>query len=249
MPGMDTPPQPLNPILLLPRDTCYQLVHTLRGMLPPPVTDTPEDLTRRDNAAIAHVACLMPVNADEADLATQYVATNACAMDCLRLAQEHRGDAKLFLRFSARATTMMRQARATRTLLLRVQAERRNLEADSAAADHAARTEHCAIGQMTDALGGVQPAAMAEPPRPPPPAPQPQAKEPATDPTAQAEQYAAIYPQLAERIPTLDSLSGTVLAGLNNKPGHDGASAVISSNGESYQTTPDRLADRDTRRQ
>ena len=146
MPGMDTSPQPPNPILLLPRDTCYQLVHTLRGMLPPPVTDTPEDLGRRDNAAIAQVACLMPVNADEANLAAEYVATNACAMDCLRLAQEHRGDAEFFLRFSARATIMMRQSRATRTLLLSVQAERRKLEADSVAADHAARTEQCVDG-------------------------------------------------------------------------------------------------------
>ncbi|HXA25349.1 MAG TPA: hypothetical protein VNW90_23960 [Acetobacteraceae bacterium] len=110
----------------------------------------------------------MPVNADEADLAAHYVATNACAMDCLRLAQEHRSDAKFFLRFSARATTMMRQARATRTLLLRVQAERRKLEADSAAADRAAWTEHCTIGQMTDARGGVQPAAVGEPPQPSP---------------------------------------------------------------------------------
>lgn len=248
MPGMDTPPQPPNPILLLSRDTCYQLVHTLRGMLPPPVTDTPEDLARRDNAAIAHVACLMPVNADEADLATQYVATNACAMDCLRLAQEHRGDAKLFLRFSARATTMMRQARATRTLLLRVQAERGKLEADSAAADEAAWTKHCAIGQMTDALGGIQPVAMAEPPQPPPPVPQPQAEESAADPTAEAERYAVMYPQLAARIRALGNLSGTVMAGLNNKSGHDGASAVVSSNGESCQTTPDRLADGDMRR-
>jgi hypothetical protein len=81
------------------------------------------------------VACLMPVNADEADLAAHYVATNACAMDCLRLAQEHRG-----------------------------------------------------------------------------------------------------------------GMSGTVMAGLKNKPGHDGASAVVSRNGESCQTTPDRLADRDMRR-
>ena len=248
MPGLDTSPQPPNPILLLPRDTCYQLVHTLRGMLPPPVTDTPEDLGRRDNAAIAQVACLMPVNADEANLAAEYVATNACAMDCLRLAQEHRGDAEFFLRFSARATIMMRQSRATRTLLLSVQAERRKLEADSVAADHAARTEQCAIGLLTDALGGVRPAAMAEPPQPPPPAPQQQAEESAADSIAEAEQYAAIYPQLAERIRTLGSLSGTVMAGLNDKPGHDGASAVVSSNGESYQTTPDRLADRDMRR-
>jgi hypothetical protein len=70
---------------------------------------------------------------------------------------------------------MMRQARAIRTLLLRVQAERRKLEADSAAANGAAWTEHSAIGLMTDALGVVEPAAMAEPPQPPPPPPQPQA--------------------------------------------------------------------------
>jgi hypothetical protein len=190
----------------------------------------------------------MPVNADEADLAAQYVATNACAMDCLRLAQEHRGDAKFFLRFSARATAMMRQARATRTLLLRVQAERRELEADSAAADRAAWTEHCTIGHMTDARGGVQPAAMGEPPQPSPPAPQPPAEESAANPIAEAERYAVMYPQLAARIRALGNLSGTVMAGLKNKPGHDGASAVVSRNGESCQTTPDRLADRDMRR-
>jgi hypothetical protein len=34
-----------------------------------PVSDMPEDLARRDNAAIAHVASLRPVNADEANLA------------------------------------------------------------------------------------------------------------------------------------------------------------------------------------
>jgi hypothetical protein len=159
---MDAPPQPPSPILLLPTDTCYQLLHTLRGLLPPPVTDRPEDLTRRDNAATAHLAGLMPVNADEADLSAHYVATNACAIDCLRLAQEHRGDAKIFLRFSAQAAIMMRHARATRTLMLRVQAERRKVEADSVAADHAARTAQCAIGLMTDALGGVRPASMAQ---------------------------------------------------------------------------------------
>jgi hypothetical protein len=169
--------------------------------------------------------------------------------DCLRLAQEHRADAKFFLRFSVRATAMMRQARATRTLQRRVQAERRKLEADSVAADHAAQTEQCAIELLTDALGGVQPAAMAEPPQPSPPAPQPPAEESAADPIAKAERYAVIYPQLAERIGTLGGLSGTVMAGLNDKPGHDGASAVVSTNSEPCQTTPHRRADRDMRRQ
>jgi hypothetical protein len=90
IPGMDTPPQPHDPTALLLRDTYYQLVHTLRASLPPPVTDTPEDLARRDNAVIAQVACLLPVNADEAILAVQYVAANAGVLECLRLVQEHR---------------------------------------------------------------------------------------------------------------------------------------------------------------
>ncbi len=57
-------------------------------LLPPPITDTPEDLARRDNAAIAQVASLLPANADEATLAAQYVAAHAQAVDCLRLARK-----------------------------------------------------------------------------------------------------------------------------------------------------------------
>jgi hypothetical protein len=61
-------PEPPDLALLLPRDAYYQLVHSLRGLLPPPVTDTPEDEARRDNAAIAQVACLLPASAAEATL-------------------------------------------------------------------------------------------------------------------------------------------------------------------------------------
>ena len=68
---MDQPTPDLT--LQLPRDTYYQLVHTLCASLPPPVTDTPEDLARRDNAAIAQVASLLPANADEANLAVHLV--------------------------------------------------------------------------------------------------------------------------------------------------------------------------------
>ena len=69
-----THPEPPDLALLLPRDAYYQLVHSLRGLLPPPVTDTPEDEVRRDNAAIAQVACLLPANAAEATLGAQFVA-------------------------------------------------------------------------------------------------------------------------------------------------------------------------------
>ncbi len=201
---MDTASQPSNPAHDLARDTYYHLIHTLRGSLPPPVTDTPEDLARRDNAAIAHVASLLPVNADEANLAVQHVAANAAAMDCLRIAREYAtSDHAFFLKFNARAISMMRQARAARELLLRVQAERRAREADHAAADRAAWTEHCAIGLMTDALGTPPPPPMAEPPPPPPQQP---TEEPAADPIAEAEQYAIIYPQRAARIRILGGL-------------------------------------------
>ena len=53
-------------------------MHSLRGSLPPPVSATPEDLAHRDRAAIAQVACLLPANADEVELAAQYVAAFPC---------------------------------------------------------------------------------------------------------------------------------------------------------------------------
>ena len=52
---------------------------------------------------------------------------------------------------------MMREARGARSLLLRVQAAREKREADPAAADRAAWTEHCAIGLMAEALGRASP--------------------------------------------------------------------------------------------
>jgi hypothetical protein len=45
-----------DPTLVLPSSIYYQIVHTLGGLLPAPVTETPEALVHRDNAAIAH-AC------------------------------------------------------------------------------------------------------------------------------------------------------------------------------------------------
>jgi hypothetical protein len=75
--------------LQLPRDVYHQVIHTLRTALSP-ITDAPEDLVHRDNAAIAMVASLLPANADEVNLAAQYAAASAHAIECLRLAQGHR---------------------------------------------------------------------------------------------------------------------------------------------------------------
>src|SRR4051794_38089640 len=186
---MDTLPRPTDPTVLLLRGTCHQIAHTLHASLPPPVTDTQEDLARRDNAAIAHVASLLPITADEANLAAQYVTANSYAMDCLRLAGQHRGDASFFLKCNVRAATMMREARAIRALLQRVQAERRKLETDSAAAESAAWPEHRALGLMGDALGGGEPAAMAAARSPPEPT--------ATNPVRAEEKPVASTPGIA----------------------------------------------------
>ncbi len=208
---MDHPTPDLT--LQLPRDTYYQLVHTLCASLPPPVTDTPEDLARRDNAAIAQVASLLPANADEANLAVQYVATSAQAMVCLRVAREYAtADHAFFLKCSALAVGVMRQARGARSLLLRVQAARQKREADNAATDKAAWTEHCAIGLMADALGRTSTPATAEPPPPPPPMQTPmpmEAAAPQPDPAAEADQYALIYPRRAALIRSLGGLPAT----------------------------------------
>jgi hypothetical protein len=191
-------PRPEQPDLayLLPRDAYYHLIHTLRAALPPPVTDTPENRARRDNAAIAQVASLLPANAAESTLAAQYVAANARAMDCMRLAEDPGMPLGFVVKCRAQAIGLMRLSQGAMRLLLRIQAARQKTEADCVATDRAAWTEHCAAGLMAQALSGAPPAAMPEPPpprMPPPPVPE-------ADPIAEAEEYAVIYPQRAALI-------------------------------------------------
>jgi hypothetical protein len=196
------PPEPPDLSLLLPRSLYYQLVHSLCRSLPPPVEDTPEALAHRDNAAIAQVAAMLPANADEAELAAECAEARIHARDCQREAQAHRDDTAQFLKCHAQATSMLRQAQSARRRLQSLQAERCKREADAAAADRAAWTEHCAIGLMADALGRAPPA----PPPDPPAIPQPHLSEPPRDTAAEAEQYAQIYPQRAALIRRLGRL-------------------------------------------
>jgi len=185
-----TPEQP-DLAYLLPRDAYYHLVYTLRSSLPAPVPTTPESLIRRDNAAIAQVASLLPANASEATLAGQYVVANAHAIDCLQEAREPGIARELALKCRAQAASMMRQSQGAMRLLLRMQATRQKIEADSEATERAAWTEHCAVGLMAQALPGAPPAPVL--------VPEVQA-EAAADPIAEAEHYAALYPQRAALI-------------------------------------------------
>jgi hypothetical protein len=124
---------PADAAFILNRATYYQVTHTLRGLLPPPITDTPEDAARRDCAAIAHVASLLPATPDEANPAVQYVSASAQALDCQRLAREHEGDLRQMLQCFAQSARMMREAKSWRLALLHAQATRERREADDAA--------------------------------------------------------------------------------------------------------------------
>jgi hypothetical protein len=122
----------------------YQLVYTLTDLLPPPLDDTPEALITRNRAAIAKVAALLPVNANEADLAAQCIAARAQAEEVLRLLRHHAGDLGLVMRLNAQYGSMMRTSLSVHGRLMRVQALRQKREAIDGAANQDAWALHVA---------------------------------------------------------------------------------------------------------
>jgi hypothetical protein len=129
-----------------------QLVYTLTDLLPPPLDDAPEALHTRNLAAIAKVAALLPVNANEADLAAQCIATRAQAEDLLRLLRQHAGDIGLVLRLNAQYGSMVRTSLSVHARLMRVQALRQKREAMDGAANQDAWTLHVAERSMLEVL-------------------------------------------------------------------------------------------------
>jgi hypothetical protein len=116
----------------------YQLVYTLTGLLPPPLDDTQDALRARNLAAIAKVAALAPVNANEADLAAQCIA--------------------------AQYGSMVRTSLSVHARLMRVQALRHKREANEGAANQDAWVQHIAERSM---LGVVDPDAAKQQVAPP----------------------------------------------------------------------------------
>ncbi len=110
---------------------------------------------------MATVASLRPENAAEGRLAAQFVAAEAWALDCLRLAKDKRRDIEVAYRCRAQAMSMMREAKSSLRLLLRLQAARQKVEADAAAAERAAWAEHASAGMMAEALAAAPAARRA----------------------------------------------------------------------------------------
>jgi hypothetical protein len=138
------PPQAIDPTT----PNYYQLVYTLTGLLPPPLEDTPEALRARNNAAVAKVAALLPVNANEADLAAQCIAARAQAEDLLRLVRQNADDIQLMMRLNAQYSSMVRTSLSVHARLMRVQALRQKREAIEGAATEDAWVQHVAEQSM-----------------------------------------------------------------------------------------------------
>src|SRR4051794_31825154 len=149
-PPSDTP----NSLWHRSRAAFHDLVRVLGETLPPPLADTADSRRRRDHAAIAAVAALLPVNAAEANLAAQHVAANAQGMACLRLANDPGAEPAFALKCVAQAAGMMRQSQGALRLLLRIQAARQKQDADFSTGDAALWTEHRAGETMLEALAG-----------------------------------------------------------------------------------------------
>jgi hypothetical protein len=166
--AMDTQ-QPRRPEPTL-RAIYNHLVKNLREMLPPPIGDTPDDLVRRDLAAITLAASLAPANAAEAGLTAQYVAFSAHATYSPWLVQQLPPVDKLTMTLRAQSASAGRDARHYRSKLLTLQQQRYKREADDIAARQKSPQHEGgqgAVGGLATPSGAAV-ASPALPGRPPP---------------------------------------------------------------------------------
>lgn len=125
-------------------------------LLPPPPVDTPEAWLARDQAAIASVAGMLPVNADEADFAAQCVVARAQVEDIVRLLRVHADELTLTIKLNAQYIAMT-QASAVRPRpsdprqQARQQARHKRKQRESAA-NSDEWTRHIAAAQMRQPL-------------------------------------------------------------------------------------------------
>ncbi|HVC59654.1 MAG TPA: hypothetical protein VND19_04720 [Acetobacteraceae bacterium] len=164
-----TPAQHLqpDPATQLQLDIHDRAVDTLRGILPPPLDDTPEAWSLRDRVALATVASLLAATPVEACLAVLRVAAAEYACHFLRRLPHYADDPRREAQVLAQSASMGREARGHLNPLLRLQAVRIKREANVATRDSTAMSEYCTLGLMTGALQRQPPGPPARPAMPP----------------------------------------------------------------------------------
>jgi len=139
-------------------------VHSLTDLLPPPLDASPAALLTRNHAAIAKMAALLPVNANEADLAAQCIAARARAEEILRLLRQHADDIDLVMRLNAQYGSMVRTSLPAHARLMRMQAVRQKREAIDGSANEDAWALHVAERSMPRVVDpGAEPLQAARP--------------------------------------------------------------------------------------
>ncbi len=144
---------------LLPREAFLEIIVVLRESLPAPGSGGAAARARRDRAALAAVASLLPETAAEGRVAAQFVVADAWALDCLRLARERRLEFNVTQKCRAQAASLMREAKSALRRLERMQAKRERTEGDETASVRAAWAEHSAVGMMQAGLEAQEDAA------------------------------------------------------------------------------------------
>ena len=167
-------------------------LHRLISTLPRATTDTDVDRAEREAEAIAALASLYPATAIEARLAARVVATDAHAMDCLRLAIEAGADDKTARGCRAQAALMMRQSQGALNALRRDQAVREKAEA--------------AMNPRAMERAGYWFHEISAPPEIEAMARSLEGREPEPNIAEEADQYARIYPKRAALIRSLGGL-------------------------------------------
>ena len=139
-------------------------MHSLTDLLPPPLDASPAALLTRNHAAIAKMAALLPVNANEADLAAQCIAARARAEEILRLLRQHADDIDLVMRLNAQYGSMVRTSLPAHARLMRMQAVRQKREAIDGSANEDAWALHVAERSMPRVVDpGAEPLQAARP--------------------------------------------------------------------------------------
>jgi hypothetical protein len=180
----------------VPQSAAAEAYAHLCEYLPPPRIDTPETRARRADTAMAAVIALHPGDAAEALLAAQIIGADAHAKDCMRLAIEPGTKPEDVRRCRAQAISMMRAMQSGLRMLKRDQAEREKLEA----AMHPPTMERAGWWFRDASVPAAEPAKGETPPpgaAPPDAAP---AEAPPNQAVADAELYAAMYPNRAASI-------------------------------------------------
>ncbi|HEY2620721.1 MAG TPA: hypothetical protein VGI78_25520 [Acetobacteraceae bacterium] len=121
MSHIDSLPQ-LSPAIA--RHTIFLLLESL----PPPLSDTAEERTARDEAAIASIAVLKPADAFEARLAARAVAADARGTECMRLASVPKTHPDRVDQCVRQANAMMRASETAVRSLRAMQALREKAE-------------------------------------------------------------------------------------------------------------------------